>query len=241
VEGGGGSDAAVDRPGFGLTDPFDYRRFDLRRHAADFVVSILDELGLSAATLIGGSMGGFFSLAAALAHPERVRRLILVGMPVGLLSSASWQLRISCGVPGLSHLFMRKTATLEGLREQYRNMLHIDPDSVPELYFRTRLAGLAVPEAARTWAVLLRRLGGLRGVRTEVYLGRELSSLLQPTLILWGERDMAPAAEGEAASCRIPECTFETMAGIGHFPFLEAPLRTAESIRASLARSPGAR
>lgn len=52
---------------------------------------------------------------------------------------------------------------------------------------------------------------------------------------LWGERDMAPAAEGEAASRRIPRCAFETMAGIGHFPFLEAPSRTAESIRAFLA------
>ena len=76
---------AVDRPGFGLSDPFDYRRVDLRKHAAEFVSSVLDALGLKSATLIGGSMGGLFALSTALAHPDRVRNLILVGTPVGIL------------------------------------------------------------------------------------------------------------------------------------------------------------
>src|SRR5262245_56657470 len=45
---------AVDRPGFGLSDAFDYRRVDLRRHAVEFVSSLLDAVGLQSATLIGG-------------------------------------------------------------------------------------------------------------------------------------------------------------------------------------------
>src|SRR5262245_40475926 len=38
-----------DRPGFGLSDRFDYRSVDLRRHAGDFTVALLDALGLESA------------------------------------------------------------------------------------------------------------------------------------------------------------------------------------------------
>jgi len=214
---------AVDRPGFGLTDRFDYRRVDLRAHAADFVSSILDALEIDAATLVGGSMGGFFALATALARPSRVRRLILVGMPAGLARSAPLPFRIICGVPGAARLFMKTFASTEGLRKQYRAMFHTDPASVPELYLRTRLAGMTLPGAQDTWAMLLHRLVGLRGPRPEVFLGDELPMLQPPTLLIWGEHDMAPPAVGQAASARIPRAEFICLRGVGHFPFLEVP------------------
>jgi len=212
----------VDRPGFGLTDPFDYSAVNLREHAAGFVSSLLDALGLESASLIGGSMGGFFGLATALAHPERVRRLILVGAPVGMTKDVSLPFRLVCGIPGLSRWFMKRAASMDGQRKQYRNMFHLDPDTIPELYFQTRLAALNIPGTQETWAVLLRRLGGLRGFSAEAYLGDELSRLRMPVMVMWGERDMAPAALGEAAGKQIPDCTFVCMKGVAHFPFLEA-------------------
>src|SRR6266566_8127869 len=59
---------APDRPGCGLSGPFDYRQVSFRAHAVDFVRSVLDGLGLERATLVGNSMGGYFGLAFALAH-----------------------------------------------------------------------------------------------------------------------------------------------------------------------------
>lgn len=53
------------------------------------------------------------SRSAALAHPERVDRLILVGMPVGLASTAPLPLRLIGGIPGLSRLFMAGRPFLE--------------------------------------------------------------------------------------------------------------------------------
>jgi pimeloyl-ACP methyl ester carboxylesterase len=214
---------AVDRPGFGLSDPFDYRRVNLRMHAADFVSSLLDALNIETASLIGCSMGGFFALAAALTHPGRVRKLILVGMPVGVSRSAPLPLRIFCAVPGLSWLFVKNAASMESQKKHYRNMFHIDPGTVPELYFKARLAGLTLPGVQDTWAVLLRRIAGLRGFRAQVYLGGELPKLEQPTLFIWGEKDMAPAAIGQEAITRIPRGKFVCLRGVGHFPFLEAP------------------
>ncbi len=52
----------VDRPGFGLSDPSDFRRTGLRQHAVGFVDDVLDGLGLESAVLVGASGGGIWSV-----------------------------------------------------------------------------------------------------------------------------------------------------------------------------------
>jgi pimeloyl-ACP methyl ester carboxylesterase len=228
---------AVDRPGFGLSDPFDYRQVDLRAHAADFVVSLLDALGLESATLIGGSMGGFFALAAVLAHPERVRRLLLVGIAAGTVKDMGLAMRTICGVPGMAEQFMEGRDTMEAQKGQYREIFNVDPAILPDLYFETRIAGLRLPSERGTWATLLPRLSSLEGTRPEVYLGDDLPHIQTPTLVLWGEKDMAPAEVGRMITARIPGARFEFMPGIGHFPFLEAPERCSQLISEFLHQS----
>lgn len=229
---------ALDRPGCGLSDPFDYRRTDLRRHAGDFVTATLDALGLESATLVACSMGGFFALATALDHPARVRRLALVGMPVGMSSSAPLPLRAIAGVPGLSRLFMRTRGTVKAQRAQYAQMFGMDPDAIPEPYLASRVAGVSIAATQDTWAVLLRRVAGLRGIRPDMYLGEELANVNAPTLVLWGEHDMAPLDEGRRESARIAGAQFVAMMGLGHHPFLEAPAETARLIREFIASDP---
>jgi 2-hydroxy-6-oxonona-2,4-dienedioate hydrolase len=212
---------AVDRPGFGLTDAFDYHNVDLRSHAANFVVSLLDALELPNATLIGGSMGGFFALSAALAHPDRIGRVLLIGYPAGLTREAPLGLRLACAVPGATKMMMRQVSSPKGQRDQYRKMFHCDLAKIPDTYFDLRVAALNIPGTADTWAVLLRRIAGLRGIRPDVYFGEELANVHQPTLVLFGERDMAPVETGRAATKRIPNARFEYLPGVAHFPFLE--------------------
>lgn len=221
---------AVDRPGCGLSDPFDYRAVNLRRHAAEFVASLLDALGLASATLVGGSMGGFFALVGALDLPNRVDKVVLVGYPVGLTNQIPVPLRIICGVPGMAKLFMRGRPTIDAQKKQYQRMFHVDPATVPDLYFRTRLAGIELPSAQGTWSTLLPRVGRLRGLRPEVYLGEELHRIKAPVLVLWGDDDFAPAEVGRAATAGIPNGRFVYLPGVGHFPFLEVPGKTSELI-----------
>lgn len=65
-------------------------RYDVRGHGAsstrpgayrlhEDLRELLDALGIDRADLVGLSMGGELSLDLALAHPERVRRLVLIG------------------------------------------------------------------------------------------------------------------------------------------------------------------
>lgn len=69
---------AFDRPGYGQSGPAP----STVRHGAG-LLDLLDALGIEQAALVGSSMGGGYSLDAALLAPERVRALALIcpGVP----------------------------------------------------------------------------------------------------------------------------------------------------------------
>ena len=66
---------AIDARGFGLTEydgePFTY--WDL----ADDIIAVMDHAGVDTAILVGLSQGGFTTQRAAVAHPDRVRAIVL--------------------------------------------------------------------------------------------------------------------------------------------------------------------
>ena len=70
---------AVDRPGFGRSEPVRVPRERFRDAAVEFLDEVLDELGLKTSAFAGNSMGGTWALWYALARPERVRRIVLLG------------------------------------------------------------------------------------------------------------------------------------------------------------------
>jgi pimeloyl-ACP methyl ester carboxylesterase len=63
-----------------------------------------------------------------------------------------------------------------------------------------------------------------------VFLGDELPRLRIPSLLIMGDRDMAPVEAGRAVMARIPGGRFEHLPGVAHFPYFEAPQRTADLI-----------
>ncbi len=70
-----------DERGFGETPapgPFDY--WD----SANDAVGLLDHLGVDQAVFVGMSQGGYLSLRAALAHPDRVRALVMIDSMAGV-------------------------------------------------------------------------------------------------------------------------------------------------------------
>lgn len=71
-----------DERAFGETT-YDGTSFTYWDSAAD-VIGLLDHLGIDRAVLAGMSQGGFLSLRAALAAPERVRALILLDSQAGV-------------------------------------------------------------------------------------------------------------------------------------------------------------
>lgn len=69
---------APDLVGFGYTQVPDEMEFTRETWLAH-IVDVLDALGLQRVHVVGNSFGGSMALALAIAHPERVDRLVLMG------------------------------------------------------------------------------------------------------------------------------------------------------------------
>ncbi|MFV2093088.1 MAG: alpha/beta fold hydrolase [Hyphomicrobiales bacterium] len=69
--------AAVDLPGHGLSDGDALTSIE---DMAEWVVRLLDAMGVSKATLIGHSMGALVALEAAARAPTRIERIALLGV-----------------------------------------------------------------------------------------------------------------------------------------------------------------
>src|SRR5262249_53641232 len=88
---------ALDLPGFGRSHKPD------ADYSIDFFVDalfgLLDGLGVARAALVGNSMGGHIAMAAALAAPLRVHKLVLVD-PAGVHPLPAWFLRVAAVAVG---------------------------------------------------------------------------------------------------------------------------------------------
>ncbi|SEA63045.1 alpha/beta fold hydrolase [Acidovorax soli] len=69
---------APDMVGFGFTDRPAGQRYDMDSWVRQ-AVGLLDALGIEKTDLVGNSFGGALALALAIRHPQRVRRLVLMG------------------------------------------------------------------------------------------------------------------------------------------------------------------
>jgi 2-hydroxymuconate-semialdehyde hydrolase len=69
---------APDMVGFGFTERPAGQRYDMDTWVAQ-AVGLLDALGIAKTDLVGNSFGGALALALAIRHPQRVRRLVLMG------------------------------------------------------------------------------------------------------------------------------------------------------------------
>ncbi|ATW05678.1 2-hydroxy-6-oxo-2,4-heptadienoate hydrolase [Sphingorhabdus sp. YGSMI21] len=69
---------ALDMVGFGFTERPENFQYNVDAWV-EHLLGFLDALDLDKVDLVGNSFGGAISLAAAIQHPERIRRLVLMG------------------------------------------------------------------------------------------------------------------------------------------------------------------
>jgi len=225
----------VDRPGFGLSDGFDYRGVDLRRHAVAFLESLLDALGIERAAFVGNSMGGLWSFWLALDRPERVSTLAQLGSTALLMGTmAPLPMRL-LSVPGLNRLML---AAEKPSPEQARTFLvRLGHDEavidrrLSEEFFEMVAAYQKLPDYTTAWSTLVERCLTLRGAAPDVRFGeQELRRVQQPTRFVWGDGDVFGGPEiGERAVRVMPGAEIEAVSG-GHLPWLDEPESCAEAV-----------
>ena len=170
--------------------------------------SVADILARTPATfaLVGTSYGGNLAMEVALAAPERVTALWLMGCDPAAPQA---------GGPDLA------------------GGLEATPDAVFDM-LAGRVVHSEATAAAATFQDMARAVGGAAGgaqaralgVRAE--LTARLGELKMPVLVLWGVEDaLVPAAIGRKLADALPNAKFHQLAGCGHLPTLEKPAESA--------------
>jgi pimeloyl-ACP methyl ester carboxylesterase len=226
-----------DRPGFGLSDPHDYHRAGFRADAASWLLDLTDGLGVQQIDLVGGSMGGFFAIAFAAAHPDRVRRLILSGSPAGLFPRIGLFLQL-WATPGIGALISQiKFRDAETLRKRMFGSYLVHPDRLPADLLKVALAGINLPGTAQANRAILQAVATLRGWRPEMRLNDALAALEVPTLFVWGASDqLARADVARDLARRMRNAQLTVIEDAGHIPHLDQPDAVAAAINQFLRR-----
>ena len=191
---------------------------------------LLDELGVSQATLVGHSLGGGVAMQFVYQHPDYVKRLVLissgglgpdVGLILRLLSAPGAELVLPIVAP--------KFVLTAG--NKVRSWLSA--------------AGIQSPRGAEIWSAYsslsdpATRQSFLRTLRSVVdYRGQAVSAVSKlglreqlPIMAIWGERDdIIPVDHAHAAHEVRPDVRLEVLPNVGHFAQVEAPNDVVELI-----------
>ena len=220
-----------DRPGFGLSYPVDYGRVDFRADAARWLLELTDALGVDQIDLVGNSMGGFFAIAFAAAHPDRVRRLVLCGSAGGLFPKPGLFLQL-WATPGVGALISTiRFRDVEMLRRRAFGAYLVHPERVPADLLEVALLGINLPGTADTNRAIMQAVATIRGWRPQLRLEGDLATLAVPTLLIWGEHDpLAGPDVGRDLTSRMPDARITVIPDAGHIPHLDQPEPVAAAL-----------
>ena len=230
---------AVDRPGFGLSEPVRVPRERFRDAAVEFLDEVLDALGLQTPAFAGNSMGGTWALWYALARPERVRRLVLLGSapllpgtrpPIPLRVTAA-PLSATCCRTSSSPTASCSSGLMASMGEEDTIVRY------PEL-IESVVAAARDPIASAANLAELRAIISPFGFRPSARIAPdELRRLNVPTLLIWGDHDPVGSADvARETATLMPRAQLELLPA-GHVPYLGHPELVSELL-STFIRSP---
>lgn len=198
---------AVDLPGFGQSES----RADLMSPDAmgDFLVKVLDQLGIQRAHVVAPDIGSLAALFAASRTPERFESIIggSGGISLGLLGDPLRQI-----VESTRDDF----AALEGGEQVYQLVKGMARTTIPEAVledYRASSSGQRWNEVADFVRAYRRDLPRLETL---------LPAIATPTLVISGKDDpFVPPSNGSFLAERMPHCRTEIV-DAGHFVWEDA-------------------
>ena len=200
---------AFDMPDHGLSGKLEGRpSFELLSRALEGVLTHIDA---GPAHIVGVSVGGMIAQTFALRRPDLVRSLSLVAT--------------LCTFPEEARRALRERARVS----RAKGMARI-ADLSNERWFPAAFRARRPDMLDRATKSLLSQDPDFHASMWEMIarldLEAKLPAITCPTLVVAGEYDVnAPVAAAQRMTSLIPGASLEVMAGTGHFPPFEAPVR----------------
>jgi pimeloyl-ACP methyl ester carboxylesterase len=235
---------APDQRGFAASDkPEGVEEYQTDKIVAD-LVALADALGIETFTLAGHDWGGAAAWLAALTHPKRVKRLVIVNAPHPLIFARTLiddeaQRAASQYIRAFRSPLMEAGIKAMGLETFFEKTFgsHADLAKIPEEEKRAYLDDWARPGA------LTAMLNWYRASKIEVpAIGEDASaplwtkapfpSLAMPVLVIWGLKDKALLPVQLAGlDALVDDLRIVTSVTAGHFIPWEEPDTVTSAIR----------
>jgi 2-hydroxy-6-oxonona-2,4-dienedioate hydrolase len=205
---------AIDMLGHGFTGKPDYD-YEIPRYI-DHLLGVLDALDIERVSLSGESLGGWVAGAFAIAHPDRVDKLVLNTAAADRVNpDALASLRASTKQAVEDPSWERVRARLEWLM--------FDNSDVHDDLVACRQAIYSAPEMAAGIDRIL-CLHTIEARKKFAVTPDQWGAITAPTLVLWTSHDPTAKIDvGEDLAALIPGAKFVVMQDCGHWPQFEDP------------------
>ncbi|WP_031404579.1 alpha/beta fold hydrolase [Thiomonas sp. FB-Cd] len=215
---------APDMVGFGYTDRPPGQRYAMETWVEQ-AVGLLDALGIDKTDLVGNSFGGGLALALAIRHPQRVRRLVLMGS-VGVHFPIT---------PGLDAVW-GYTPSLQTMRKLL-DIFAFDPKLATDELAQLRYDASIRPGFQESFAAMF-PAPRQRWVDAMASTEADIRSLPHQTLVVHGREDQViPLANSLTLATWIPRAQLHVYGQCGHWTQIEHAARFAQLVGNFLAEA----
>jgi pimeloyl-ACP methyl ester carboxylesterase len=224
-----------DRPGFGLSATVPYSVDSFGRTVADLQRDLLDVLGLPSADIVGHSIGGLFALRLAQHHPERVRRVVLLGAgPIVDAAGVPPIIRVIASPAGA--LFVRLIGRPRATKAMLRGNGHgpsLDSGRIPAAWVEWRTSVSRDTDSMHNERAMVQAIVAGSRYRPGLTMTEpELGAIPHPTLMLHGTREPVGSAQvWTHVLGAMPKGRLIIVDGAGHMVWLDEPVRVAREMQ----------
>ena len=187
---------------------------------ADDTIGLMDAIGIDRAHIFGVSMGGMIAQEIALAHPGRVKTLILGCTHFG----GTGQILPDAGVYQRAFIIAGK-----GAEQATRDILSVNLS--PAFMERRPDVVEALVAYGMEHRVKKHAMAGQMTAVSGHDTAERLGAITAPTLLLAGDADeLIPPQNSIELADRIPQAQITFLPGVGHMFWIEAPGEAAFQI-----------
>lgn len=200
-----------DKRGHGLSD-LGSPPYAISDHTGD-LIGLLDDLGIARAVFCGLSVGGLIAQDLYARAPERVAGLVFSNTAARIGEAEAWNQRIAAveagGIEGIA----------EGVLPRWFSASYMTSRAFPG--YRNMLLRQPAQGYAGTCAAI-----------RDFDMRERTGSIAVPTACIGASEDGAtPPGLVKQFAASIPGATYHEIAGVGHLPCIEAPVRVSAIIR----------